>query len=141
MAKLVKEYKTAKPIRELAIRILRDVPEKNWREETAAIHAFCRDRIRYTKDVRNVETLQTPLETLRLGQGDCDDKTTLFCALLESIGHPSRMMAMAFNNSPQFSHVAPQAKIGSRWITAECTQPWPLGQTPKNITAQMLAHN
>jgi len=141
MAKLVKEYKTAKPIRELAIRILRDVPEKNWREEVAAIHAFCRDRIRYTKDVRNVETLQTPIETLRLGQGDCDDKTTLFCALLESIGHPSRMLAMAFNNSPNFSHVAPQAKIGSRWVTAECTQPWPLGQHPKNITGKMYAHN
>jgi transglutaminase-like putative cysteine protease len=141
MAKLVKQYKTTQPIRELALRIVRDVQEKNWLAETRAIHDFCRDRIRYVKDVHNVETLQTPLKTLELKQGDCDDKTTLFCSLLASIGHPTRMVAMAFNDAKNFSHVAPQAKIGARWIMAECTQPWPLGQNPKNVTAQMIAHN
>lgn len=124
----------------MALRIVKHVEEKNWRAEAEALHAFCRDRIRYVKDVFGVETIQTPLKTLELGQGDCDDKTTLFCSLALALGHPCRMVAVKPKGAPIFTHVLPETKIGAQWVAAECTQPWPLGKFPPNIQQRMYAH-
>lgn len=140
MSKLTRTGKTDLPVRGLAMALTRHLPQKDWVGQVRAIHAFVRDKIRYTKDVRGVETLQTPIKTLEIGQGDCDDKSMLAAALLESIGHPTRFIAVGLRGGP-FSHVLIETKIGTKWVPVETTEPVELGWLPAGITSVMRWHN
>ncbi len=140
MSGLVKTYKKSPPIRELAIRLTNNQSQKNWIGEVKAIHRFVKNQIRYVKDIRGVETLQTPVQTLRLQAGDCDDKSTLVAALLESIGHPTRFKAVGFLPNT-YNHVYPETKIGDKWVTVECTEPVRVGWQPKGIKAVLMRNN
>lgn len=55
---------------------------------------FVRDQIAYFYDPRTTELLQTPPQTLAIGTGDCDDKTILLLAMLESIGYETELLAV-----------------------------------------------
>lgn len=140
MSGLVKTYKKAPAIRELALRLTRHLPQKAWLAEVRAIHDFVQNDIRYVMDIRGVETLQTPVQTLRLGQGDCDDKSTLAAALLESINHPTRFRAIGLSPGT-FSHVYPETRIGNKWVTVETTEPVDVGWLPRGVKSSMVRHN
>lgn len=140
MSKLVKTYKSQQPIRELALFLRRDVRPKDYVGELKKIHAFVRDEISYVKDIHGIETIHTPIQTLRLKAGDCDDKSTLVASLLESIGHPTRFVAVGFRKNV-LSHVMVQTKIADHWINVECTENVPIGWRPPNIKAMMVEHN
>lgn len=140
MSRLVKQYKKDKAIRELALSLTSKLPQKSWLREVQAIHYFVKTHIRYTKDIRGVETIQTPVQTLRIGAGDCDDKSTLVASLLEAIGHPTRFAAIGFMPNT-FCHVLPETKIGGQWVTVECTEPVKVGWKPKGLKSVMRQHN
>jgi len=140
MSQLVKQYKANPDIRELALRLTSQLPQKNFGGEVKILHQFVREHIRYVKDIRGIETIQTPLQTLRLRAGDCDDKSTLVASLLEAIGHPTRLIAVGFSPGT-LSHVLVQTKLGSKWIGVECTEPVELGWMPKHIKSIMVQHN
>lgn len=99
-------------IRSKAESLTRGLPPRRWGAEIRALHEFVRDEIRYLRDPVNMERVATPEMTLQIGQGDCDDKATLLAALLDSIGHPVRYVALAFNGQG-FSHVLVETKIGN----------------------------
>ena len=139
MSKIVKKYKASPDVRELALSLVRNTPEKNWRMEAENILRFCQSNIRYVKDVQGVETLQTPTQTLRIGQGDCDDKSTLCASLLAAIGHPTRFCAVG-NMRDRYSHVFVQTRIGGAWVNCETIEQWPLGRAPK-YKSIMVVHN
>ena len=139
MRQLVRRYKTALPIRQLAMSLSSHNLQKDYVAEVKNIHRYVRDEIRYIKDVRGVETIQTPLKTLEIGQGDCDDKSTLAASMLESIGHPTRFIAIGFTPG-LFAHVFIETKIGDKWIALETTEPWPLGKKAKG-NHQMVIYN
>ncbi len=141
MSHITKAFKASPMVRELALGLTKNLPPKNWSMEAQAIHNFVRDNIRYIKDIRGVETLQTPAQTLRIKQGDCDDKSTLVASLLESIGHPTRFVAVGMNGDGRFQHVFPQTKIAGKWITLETTENWPMGRHPKGVKDYMTQHN
>lgn len=140
MGKLVKRYKTARAIRELALSIVSRVPGKNWAREAFAVQDWVKQNIRYTKDVHGVETLQTPVQTLRLRQGDCDDQSSLVASLLAAIGHPTRFVAVGFSGT-RYDHVFAETKIGNKWLALETTEDWPPGKRPPNIKNVMTHHN
>ena len=140
MSKIAKRYKKSPQIRELALALTRSIPQKSWSKEVAALHKFVRDDIRYIKDIRGCETIQTPIQTLRLGAGDCDDKSTLVAALLESIGHPTRFKAVGFSKG-NLSHVYTQTKIAGKWYSVECTEMVKVGWEPDNVREYMIEHN
>ena len=140
MSKLVKKYKADQAIRELAMRLTRDLPPKDYIRELKKLHAYVRDEIRYVKDIRGVETIQTPIQTLRLCAGDCDDKSTLVASLLESLGHPTRFIAVGFRKNI-LSHVLVQTKVASKWINVECTENVPVGWCPPNVKSFICHHN
>lgn len=136
---IAKKYRKAPAIRELALYLTQNLPSKNWLAETRAVQKFVRSHIRYVKDIRGVETVQTPIQTLKIGQGDCDDQSILVASLLEAIGHPTRFVAVGF--APQsFSHVYAETKIGGKWVPVETTENWPVGRSPKKIQAKMVRH-
>lgn len=130
MAEISAHYKSDSFIRELALHIVKNVPERSWHGEARAILRFVQERIRYVPDVLGVETLQTPIQTLRLGQGDCDDKSILFASLAMAIGKPCKFIAIG-RIKGRFEHVFPQILIGDKWVSAETIYRWPLGKTPQ----------
>jgi transglutaminase-like putative cysteine protease len=140
MSRVVKQYKSNPVIRELALRITAHLQQKNFIGEAAAIHHYVKEQIRYVKDIAGVETIQTPIQTLRLKAGDCDDKSTLAAALLESLGHPTRFLAVGFRPK-SLSHVYVQTKIGSKWVGVETTEPVEFGWQPPNVKCVMVQHN
>lgn len=97
-------------VRTQAEQLTRGLPPRQWFAEIRALHEFVRDQIRYLRDPVNMERVATPEMTLQIGQGDCDDKATLLAAMLDSIGHPTRYVALAFNGEG-FSHVLVETKV------------------------------
>ena len=132
--------KISLPIRELALSLVGHLPQKDYVNQVKIIHAFVRDKIRYIKDITGVETLHSAVKVLEYGQGDCDDKAILVCALLESIGHPTRLVAVGFKIA-QYSHVYAETKIGTKWVAIECTEPVSIGWSPSGVVAKMIVYN
>jgi transglutaminase-like putative cysteine protease len=117
---------------------------KDYVGELRCLHAFVRDHVRYVRDVVGVETLQTPVQTLNVLSGDCDDKAMLFCSLAGSIGFETRYAAIGVRGEP-FSHVMAQALLDpdSGYVNAETIltdPPVELGWEPPDATQVMYAH-
>lgn len=136
MRALVREFRKNPVIRAQALNLIVDLPPKAYRAEVTRIADFVRDQIRYTRDVRDVETLHWPTVTLDQGLGDCDDKVTLLASLLESVGHPTRFVAIGLGGGP-LSHVYLETRIGPRWVGIDPTENWPSGITRfENVTSR-----
>lgn len=134
--------KKSLPVRMRAASLVQHLMQKDYTGEARTLHAYVRDEIRYIRDINGVETIQTPEQTLQLGYGDCDDKSTLLAAMLESIGHPTRFVAIGFSPN-NYEHVYVETKIGNKWVPAETTEPWPLGQAApaSMVRARMEMYN
>lgn len=138
MKRITEKGKRNIEIRQTALNLVCDRNQKDFIGEIKAVHQFVRDHIRYVKDIKGVETLQSPMKTIEISQGDCDDKTMLVCALLESIGHQCRIVAVGFGAG--FSHVYPEVRINRKWIPVETTEPWPLGKKAKGIKQRLVKY-
>lgn len=141
MVKLTKAAKADPEIHALSRHLVAQVPGKSWGQEVNTIFRFVRDTIRYTLDPAGWEGLQTPVQTLKMKSGDCDDQAMLVAALLESIGHKCRFVAVKVDNSPQYCHVFAQTKIGPNWITLETTEPWEMGSISPRITGKAMVRH
>lgn len=140
MRNLVRQYKKNMPIREMAAQLASGLDQKNYLGEVKASHRFVRDGIRYIRDIHGIETIQSPEYTLKHGYGDCDDKSTLLASLLESIGHPTRFVAVG--KAPgKFNHVYVETLVGRKWFPLETTEPVPAGWAPSDMRARMVVHN
>lgn len=128
---------THQQVRELALELTRGLRERDWFAQARALHAYVRDQVRFTRDPTDsdggLELVQTPEKTLEYLQGDCDDKATLLAALLISLGHPARFVAVGIAGEP-FSHVLVETKIDQNWLGAETILKVPLGWFPRNVT-------
>jgi transglutaminase-like putative cysteine protease len=142
MRRLVRQYKKDATIRNTAASMIQRLDQKDWESEITTLFHFVRDSIRYMRDVRGVETVQTPVATLSRGYGDCDDKSTLLASLLESVGHPTRFVAIG-RGPNSFSHVYVETRIGTRWIGLEPTEPVPAGWKPPRalFPSRIVVHN
>lgn len=144
MSRLVSQGKTRYPVRDLALKIVRRNGNKDYIGEVKSIHAWVKKNIRYVKDIRGIETVQTPEKTIEIGQGDCDDHSVLVATLLETIGHMTRFKAIGF--APNiFQHVYAETMLGPQtknmWIAVETTEPWPLGKAAKDPVSTIVVFN
>lgn len=144
MSSITKAYKKSLPIYLISRNIVQNVLGKDFVGELRAIQQWVQDNIRYTRDIRGVESIQTPVKTLEIRQGDCDDQSVLVASILESLGHKTRFVAMGFQPD-KFSHVFTQARIGSKngpvWLSIETTEPVDIGWKPPRITTKMVVNN
>lgn len=138
MRELVHQYKSDSTVRGLALELVRSVPPKDWRGEIRAVFEYVRDNIRYTHDIAGIETLQTPPATIELEAGDCDDKSTLLAALLASVGHRTRFVAVGYRQSNDYQHVYVEAALGNDWIPLDATMARPFGWRPRDAVARMV---
>jgi len=133
MRELVREWKIQPRLRQLAKKIVQPCRSKDTRCEVTRIHAFVANKIRFVRDVVDVETIQAPDVTLRDRAGDCDDQAVLVGALLCSVGHPVRFIAVGFRPG-QFAHVYAETPIGPNWVAVETTEKgWPVGRKPRGV--------
>ena len=125
-------------VRNQALDIVAHLPSKDFRAELEAVYQWVRENIRFVRDVRGIETLQTPDATLRLGSGDCDDHVMLIQALLEALGFVTRSHALGFRPG-HYSHVLAEVKFGKRWVPLETTHDGAfIGWFPPNTRSHMV---
>lgn len=142
MSKIVKRYKKSVPLRELALNVIQEVPgRKNFAGQAERLQNYVRNNIQYVKDITGLETVQTPDRTLQNRAGDCDDQAVLLATLLETIGHPTRFVAIKLNALGPYVHVFTETKVGPRWLPAETTEDWPLGFHPPKFAKRMIVNN
>lgn len=140
MVDLVRTFKTDVNVNAFAVQLVHGCAPKDKRCELDTLQRFVRDQIRYVNDIDGVETLRTPIQTLKLQAGDCDDKAVLLAALAATIGFATRFCAIGVRGG-DFSHVMAQARLGAGWINAETIVPGAeLGWFPTDATSVMLAH-
>jgi len=142
MTRFVREYKTNAIVRDTALSLIGHLPQKDFYGEIEVIFDFVQNDVRYTQDITDVETLQTPVVTLGNLAGDCDDKSTLLAALLESVGHPTRFQAIGLTRTA-IDHVYVETRLGADWIALDSTEPHPMGWAPPRhqVKARITRHN
>lgn len=129
MRRLAREGSRDANIRAAAVRIIWLQGERNELHEVESIFDYVRDSIRYIRDPLCFEAVAHPAQVLALGYGDCDDKSTLLAALLESVGYATRFVIAGYrSNSPE--HVYAQVLVNGQWIDADPTEPYSLGYAP-----------
>jgi hypothetical protein len=130
-------------VRQKAIDILleRGVRPKNYLGEIAALFEWVQRNVRYTRDPFRVEVLHTPRRMLELRAGDCDDMTILLGSMLESVGHPVRLVLTGPNafRPRLFSHIYLEVNHRGDWIPCDATMPHPLGWSPRAPVKQIIA--
>jgi len=140
MRGLVRSYKKSVPLRMTALDIVQSLNQKDYAGELRALQQFVRDQIRYVRDIRGIETVSTPDQTLITRQGDCDDKSVLLATLLEAIGHPTRFVAVGYAPG-EYAHVLVESRLGNGWIPAETTEPVDVGWYPPGMESRLVIHN
>jgi transglutaminase-like putative cysteine protease len=129
-------------VRQHAIDILlaQAVRAKDYKGEIKALFEWVQQHVRYTKDPYAVEVLHTPRRMLELRAGDCDDMSMVLGALLESIGHPVRIVLTGSRpDRPRlFTHVYIEAFCRGRWIPLDATMPYPMGWEPRTPVKQVI---
>lgn len=123
MSRLAREFKCNPLIRNTARELVQGLPGQDYRGEAETLLRFVQTEIRYLQDINGVETVHAPDVILQYRAGDCDDSATLFAAMLESIGHPTRFIAVGFRAPNEFEHVFVETRIGSQWLAGETTIP------------------
>lgn len=129
-------------LRETALRfhatqILRGVPSKDVAGEARRIFAWVRSNVRYQRDPLGIETVQSPVVTLRLRAGDCDDQAALVVGLAAAVGIPGRFRVIG-TNQEKFIHIWPELLVGGRWLPADTTEAGGLGWRPKRFPVERV---
>jgi transglutaminase-like putative cysteine protease len=138
MRQLVNQCKTNTQIRQAATNTVFLTPEKDEYSEAEAIFNFVRDRIRYVKDVNDIETLSTPMLTLEGRLGDCDDQTVLLASMLESVGYPTRFVVEGYTTPGEYEHVYMQALVFGQFISMDPTEQKYMGWSPPDPVSQLV---
>jgi len=116
------------------------VPEKDNLAEIKALFDAIRKNVRYTSDIRGIDTYQSPAHTLRLKTADCDDYSTLVCAAAETLGIPCRFKVIRTLQANDFDHIYAQVgyprKNPTRWISMDASVDMPCGwEAPARMVA------
>lgn len=151
MQRLTHEGKKSPLVRQVAVYLVQDLAQKDHLGEIRAVHSFVRDRIRYVRDIRGVETLHAADKILTDKQGDCDDKSILIASLLESLGYKTRFVAVGFHppvkniagklKARDYSHVLAEVFVYGNWIPLETTEPVDAGWFPDRVESALVVYN
>jgi len=129
-------------VRQTTIDILlqRGVKAKDYMGEIKALFEWVQQNVRYTKDTFRVEVLHSARRMLELRSGDCDDMSILLGAMLESIGHPVRLVLSGPDLFRQdlFTHIYLEVFYKGRWIPLDATMPHPMGWAPRTLVKKVI---
>lgn len=111
----------AKSIRDPLARTLfaeatQGVPERDEQAEIEAVFYFVKSHLRYTGDVRDLDTFQVLVRTWALGIADCDDFTGAYCSILISGGYRCGAMILA-QDGKSYNHVLEVTEVPRNDVT------------------------
>lgn len=126
--KLIVEARTDVSVRDLSLAITAHLPASertagnpNMRDfdgVAKTLYAWVIQNIRYTRDPNDTEWLQAPMVTVAKRAGDCDDMTILSCALMESVGVPTRFRIMGRGD---YQHIIAEYEGKNGWTMFDPT--------------------
>ena len=87
-----------------------EVPERDWDAEVDAVYRYVREKVRFTRDIHEVELFQKPKRTLEHAIGDCDDIAILIGSICQAVGYPVILRVIGLRGGP-FQHVYAMAGI------------------------------
>lgn len=129
-------------VRQKAIDILlkTGIQPKEYLSEIKALFEWVQQNIRYTKDPFRVEVLHSARRVMELRAGDCDDMTILLGSMLESIGHPVRLVIIGPDplQPKLFSHIYLEVFHQGQWIPLDATMPYPMGWEPRALVKRVI---
>jgi hypothetical protein len=116
LANMIRTWrKNQDPIRFLAEDIIKKArcKPKDYRCEAESIFYWVTENIKFLRDTHGVERLESPIVALDTGFGDCDCLTILLSSLLQSIGHPTRIVLIATRSTrpKAFNHVFTEVRV------------------------------
>lgn len=123
-------------VRQTAVNIVRGIDSHNKQGQITAVLDWVKQNIDFRGEYN--ETLQTPVVTLQLGAGDCDDHSQLIVALLKTLGFKGRFCTVAADaeDPTQFTHVYAEVQDpdSGQWVPLDSTvaQSYP-GWRPANV--------
>lgn len=139
MALIVQQYQFDPNIRAVAMSIVQLAPPKADPAEVRALFDFVRYTIRYVGDVVDTETLQTPDITLRLRQGDCDDKAILLATLLRTLKYPAAFVVTGYQAPDVFEHVyVGILRPDGSYLALDPTEDQPMGWEPDGAVSHYI---
>jgi len=97
MQQLTWEAKRDPRIKQIAVSALSGAGIKNGRNKPQAarvLSEWVKSHVSFFCDPVRTETLQAPLNTIKVGYGDCDDLSILYASLLMSIGIDARFLVL-----------------------------------------------
>ena len=110
------------------MKIVKNAAPRDYMAEAKKIFDYVKRNVKFVRDIRGMETVQTPAVTLfKLKAGDCDDFTTLIGTLLTSIGHRIRIKVVSTvrprrrSGKPPFTHVYLQDYINGKWVPLDAS--------------------
>ncbi|NPB07561.1 MAG: transglutaminase domain-containing protein [Aquificae bacterium] len=129
--RFIKEYTKDPRLHLLVAEIIRDCPSKAYSCYLRRIVDFVKRSVKYVKDPQKLETLRSPIRTLELGFGDCDDHTILAGTLLRIAGFPVKIVLGDTNHDGRYEHVFIEAYVpGKGWVVVDTTARKPLSPKP-----------
>lgn len=114
---------------EQARSLVLDVPERAERAEIQRLYHWVQERVRFTRDPLNAETIVDPVEMVRRIQSegavgeDCDGATVLLGALLNAIGYPAEIVVFSHRPDGEPDHVLLETEIDGRRVRLDATVP------------------
>lgn len=139
MKELIEKYKVHPFIRRAAAKIIKDNNSRDHINEANSLFLFVRDNIKFVQDINGVETLQSPVETIEIGIGDCDCKTILLNTLLECIGFQTRFACISdMPGGKPLNHIYSQFNYLGNWIGCDPVNNVPMGAEPANFTGKVF---
>lgn len=140
MHEVVKLAKTDATFRELALWLTRDGDRsrdwKNYEAELENAFAKLRKVVTYRRDPHQVEWVQSPWQTLRIGAGDCDDMSVLIASVMGATGARYRFVTLRADpvRPNEWTHVFSEIYVpSSGWVAADLSVAEPLGFKPSGF--------
>ena len=132
--KIIQDYTGNPVLVEFAAKLIKlnNVPARDEKSLVRYIQLFAQKHIKFFREFP--ERWQSPLQTLALGIGDCDDKTILVASLLRTFRIPVQLVFLRFrmDGKKPYSHVYPRTKINNKWLAVETVRDeFKLGDDPE----------
>lgn len=95
----------------------------NEQRRTEKVFDWFRTNIRYQRDARNTEEIQSARRTVGRGAGDCEDHVILMAAMLSIVGVGSRYAVIRQSGFDDWNHIYLEYWDGFKWRTVDTGAP------------------
>lgn len=130
-------------LRQQASKIIRDfnIPERNELALVTGILKYFQDNVKFFREYP--EFFASPMRTIEMGIGDCDDKSIGVAAIVRTFRIPVRLKIIRYTeNKVRKGHVYPQAWVNNKWLTLETVRRWAPGtDAEKKLSARGIKVN